>query len=177
MTTPRAWRIALSVLAAACALPTACSASAAEVTLKTAWMRPAAAGMAEAWAYVDITSDVNLELVGATTPVADKVELVEVKLNADPPESKVVPTMPVPAGKTTRLAYKGSHLRLVGITKDLGNGMTVPLTLSFKSAEGKEVTAKVDAQVRGLLLPRQMPAVMAKDPVPAGKDAVPATAK
>ena len=160
-------RIALRVMAAAGAIVAACGALAGEVTLKTAWMRPAAAGMAEAQVYVDIISEAKLELVGASTPFAKRVELVEVNLAKEPPESKVVTSILVPAGKTTRLAFKGSHLRLVGITKNLGNGTAVPMTLAFKSTDGKEVTATIDAQVRGLLLPQQMPAVVTKEMEPA----------
>ncbi len=177
MTEPRALRVSLQGLAAACALIAACGAWAAEVTLKTAWMRPAASGMAEAMVYVDIVSDANLDLIGASTPVARKVELVDVNLKTDPPESKVVASMPVAAGKTTRLAYRGSHLRLVAINKDLGNGASVPLTLMFKSADGTEVRASVDAQVRGLLTPQQMPAVVSRDPQPAAKESDPAKSK
>jgi copper(I)-binding protein len=150
---------------------------AATVVLKTAWLRPAAAGMAEAQAYVDIVSETDLELVGASTPFAKQVELVQVTIENDLPEQKVVKSMPVPGGKTTRLAYRGSHLRLVEITTSFGNATNVPLTLAFKSPDGKDVTATIDAQVRGLLLPQQMPATLAKDPEPATKDAPPAGAK
>jgi len=139
-------------------------ATASDVVLKTAWMRPAAAGMAEARVYVDIVSEAELVLVGASTPVARKVELVEVTTKGDQSEEKVVASMPVPAGKMTRLAYRGSHLRFVEITRDLGNGTTVPVTLAFKSPDGKEVTATFNAQVRGLLTPQQLPAMVAKDP-------------
>jgi copper(I)-binding protein len=173
----RAMRVSLRGMAAACALFAACGVWAAEVTLKTAWMRPAASGMAEAMVYVDIVSEVSLDLVGASTPVARRVELVDVNLKTDPPESKVVASMPVAAGKTTRLAYRGSHLRLVGINKDLGNGASVPLTLMFKSADGKEIRASVDAQVRGLLTPQQMPAVVSRDPEPAARESDPAKSK
>ena len=148
----------------------------ANVVLKTAWLRPAAAGMAEAQAYVDIVSETDLELVGASTPFAKQVELVQVTMKNDLPEQKVVKSMPVPGGKTTRLAYRGSHLRLVEITTSFGNATKVPLTLAFKSSDGRDVTATIDAQVRGLLLPQQMPATLAKDPEPATKDAPPAGA-
>ena len=93
----------------------------------------------------------------------------------DKPESKVVPSMPVPAGKTTRLAYNGSHLRLLKITKDMGNGTAVPMTLAFKSVDGKDVTATVNVQVRGLLMPRQMPAVVNQESAPAASAQVPNT--
>jgi hypothetical protein len=98
-------------------------------------------------------------------------------MNKDAPEEKVVASMPVPAGKTTRLAFRGSHLRLVDITRDFGNGMVVPLILSFKSADGKEVTAAIDAQVRGLLSPQQMRAIVPIEAAPAGKEAPAAGAK
>jgi len=163
-----AWVLAVSLCASAADVP------AGGVTLKIGWMRPAAAGMAEAKVYVDITSEADLVLVGATTPVARKVELVDVTTKGEQSEGKVVASMPVPAGKTTRLAYLGSHLRLVDINKDLANGNAVPITLAFKSADGKELTAQFDARVRGLLLPQQMPALVRPDAAPAGKDAAPA---
>jgi periplasmic copper chaperone A len=148
---------------------------AANVTLKTGWLRPAAAGMAEARVYVDIVSATDLVLVGATTPVARKVELVDVTIKGDQSETRVVASMPVPGGKMTRLAYRGSHLRLVDINKDLANGAAVPVTLAFKSPDGKELSARFDATVRGLLLPQQMPAVVNKDADTAVRDATPPT--
>ena len=141
-----------------CVLMVATTAAAGDVTLKTAWMRPAGAGT-EAQIYVDIVSDTDLVLVGASTPVAKKIELIEVTIPGEPSDGKVVSSMPVPGGKMTRLAYRGSHLRLVEVTKDLGNGTLVPVTLAFKNPEGKTMTAKFEAQVRGLLPPpRTMPA-------------------
>jgi copper(I)-binding protein len=98
-------------------------------------------------------------------------------MNNEPPEPKVVATLPVPAGKTTRLAYRGSHLRLVEITRSFGNGTTVPLTLAFKSRDGKDVSATVDAEVRGLLQPQQMGGLPTNVPSPAPKAAAPAEAK
>ena len=171
-----ALRSRLRAIVATSALMVAAGALAGEVTLKSAWLRPAAAGMGEAQAYVDIVSEADLELVGASTPFAKKVELVLVAMNNDSLEQKVVATLPVPGGKTTRLAYRGSHLRLVEITKSFGNGNSVPLTLAFKSADGKDVSATVDAQVRGLLQPQQMPALVTKDPESTSKASAPAEA-
>jgi len=176
MTSRSAVRCWLRGIVATSALAVTLAAQAGEVTLKAAWLRPAAAGMGEAPAYVDIVSEADLELVGASTPVAKKVELVLVSLRNDPPEQKVVATLPVPAGQTTRLAYRGSHLRLVEITRSFGNGTSVPLTLAFKSKDGKDVSATIDAQVRGLLQPQQMPALM-MEPAPAPKAPAPAEAK
>ena len=158
MTATRAPTLRVRAALAGCALMVATAAAAGDVTLKTAWMRPAGAGT-EAQIYVDIVSDTDLVLVGASTPVAKKIELIEVTVPGEPSDGKVVSSMPVPGGKMTRLAYRGSHLRLVEVTKDLGNGTLVPVTLAFKNPEGKTMTAKFEAQVRGLLPPpRTMPA-------------------
>ena len=73
---------------------------------------------------------------------------------------KVVPKMTVEPGKPTRLAYKGSHLRLVGVREHLLPGKTVPITLQFRDAAGKRVTAQADVLVHGVALsmPEERPA-------------------
>jgi copper(I)-binding protein len=128
----------------------------ADVALLNAWMRPAPAGAQAARVYVDIKSDRSLDLVGARTPVAKSVAIVHVGRIGDESTEKVVKTFAVLGGTTTRLAYLGDHLRLVGVTRDVGNGDPVPLTLVFKEAGGKTVEASTQVTVRGLLLPQQM---------------------
>jgi copper(I)-binding protein len=135
------------------------------VALKNAWMRPAVAGAA-ARAYVDITSDTSLTLVGAKTPVAKRVELVRVATIGDPTTEKVVKSMAVPANTTTRLAYHGDHVRFIDMNRNVGNGDPVPLTLLFKDAKGKRSEATTDVLVRGLLRPQQMPEAARDAPPP-----------
>ncbi|MCC7327480.1 MAG: copper chaperone PCu(A)C [Burkholderiales bacterium] len=130
---------------------------AAEVTLANAWMRPAMARTASARVYVDIDSSVALELVGAATPVARSVQIVLVRNIDDPASEVVVKSLAIPVGTTTRLAYRGNHLRLTDINRDLGNGTPVPLTLTFKDAGGTAIRTTTHVVVRGLLPPRLMP--------------------
>jgi periplasmic copper chaperone A len=140
------------VAGAACAFTLAGTALAADIELTSAWMRPAEA-RSDARAYVDIASDAPLTLVGATSPAARKVELVRVTRYDGSDPGKVVPKMAVAPGKPTRLAYKGSHLRLVGVRADLLPGKTVPITLQFRDAAGKRLTAQADVLVHGVALP------------------------
>lgn len=128
------------------------AALAADIKLTSAWMRPAAAG-SDARAYVDIASDAALTLVGATSPVARRVDLVRVTRYDGTDPGKVVTRMAVEAGTPTRLAYKGSHLRLVGVRGALLPGKTVPITLQFRDAAGKRSTAQADVLVHGVALP------------------------
>jgi hypothetical protein len=138
-------RLAL-LFAALLALP----AYAVDIKTTSAWMRPAEAG-ADASAYVDIVSDTPLRLTGATTPVARKVQLVVVQRTDGTDPGKVVKSLDVAAGTPLRLAYKGSHLRLLGVKKPLVNGTPVPLTLQFRDKAGKRYTAVADVQVHGLV--------------------------
>jgi periplasmic copper chaperone A len=138
---------------AVCAVAFASIASAAEVTLSSVWMRPALAGAESARVYVDIRSDANVDLVGAATPVAKKVDIVRVKTIGDPSTESVVKKFAVPGGTTTRLAYLGDHLRLVGIRRTLNNGDPVPIKLRFIDAKGKRFDVDANVTVRGLMLP------------------------
>ncbi len=153
------------------------SAVAGSPELKGAWMRPVPAGAELARAYVDIVSDVALELAGASTPLAQQVELVAVPVYSNPEAETLVATLPVTQG-TTRLAYRGNHLRLTGIRRDAGNGDRIPLTLRFRDAAGKEVTSSTEILVRGILTPRQVPAAdkMRTDQAPAAGASNPAAA-
>jgi copper(I)-binding protein len=128
-----------------------------DIQLKSAWMRPAAAGD-DARAYVDIVSDAPLRLVGATTPAARRVQLVLVTNTDGTDPGKVVKSMPIAAGTPTRLAYKGSHLRLVGVRHDIvPGGPPVAVSLRFTDDKGKRHDAKMDVVVRGLVVPHSPP--------------------
>src|SRR4029453_9417781 len=132
------------------------NARAAEVTLRNAWMRPAPAGAASARAYVDIGSDASLVLTGASTPIASKVQIVLVKRIGDPDSEEVVPSLAVLAGATTRLAYLCDHLRLVGITRDVANGESIPLTLTFTDSARRPVKATTNVVISGVVCPPQI---------------------
>ena len=143
----RGARIAAAVLA----LAAAGAAHAADIHLQTAWMRPVAAG-SDGRVYLDIESDAALRLVGASSPLARKVQIIQVQKTDGLDPGKAVRTLPVVAGET-RLAYKGNHLRLVGVRETLANGTRVPLTLRFRDRAGKRYEASAQVQVRGLVVP------------------------
>lgn len=148
------------------ALGFATAAHAAQITLKSAWMRPATQGTSFARVYVDIDSDTALDLVGAKSPFARKIAIVRVPTIGDASTEKVVAKYPIEAGKQARLAYLGDHLRFVGITADAVNGVPVPLTLVFRDRAGKKVEASTTVKVRGLVA---LPPDPAPDANPAGK--------
>jgi copper(I)-binding protein len=126
----------------------------AQVTLANAWLRPAAAGQKEAQVYVDIRAGEALTLVGARSPIARRAELVLL----DPPHAdgtlRVVGEIAVPANQETRLAFRGSHIRLVDVIRTARPNEHVGLELTFVDAAGKRKVVTTDALVRGVVVRR-----------------------
>jgi copper(I)-binding protein len=151
----------LVAAAAFAAISTALAAP--QVALQNAWMRPVPEGADIARIYVDINSNANVTLEGASTPIARKVEIVRVKTIGDPSTESVVKKLAVPLGTTTRLAYLGDHLRLVHVTQTVTNGTPVRIKLRFADASGKRFEVATDVLVRGILLvPQEADAAPAK---------------
>ena len=130
----------------------------AEVSLQNAWLRPAAAGQPSAMVYVDIESSEALKLVGARSPVAKRAQLVIVDPPGPQAPQKVVGEIDVRPNMPRRLAYLGSHVRLVDIQNDLVPGTRVPLELEFVDAKGKRIAVPVEADVRGITVRPPQPA-------------------
>ncbi len=156
----------------ACLLVAGAALAADPVTVRSAWMRPALAGTETASAYLDIDSTIDAVLVGATSPAAERVDLVRVREIGNPASEETVAAIPVPAGRTTRLPFRGDHLRLVGMKRTAGTGDAVPVTLAFREANGRRFDVGVDLVVRGLLLqpqtaPDSRDAATPSGPVPA----------
>jgi copper(I)-binding protein len=130
---------------------------AADITIKNAWMRPARFGTASG-VYVDITTDVPLTLVGATSPMAKSIAIVQVDTQPDGTSvEKIVKEWKLPGGKETRFAYNGSRLDLKDIAADLTPGLSVPLTLLFIEGPDKRQAVAIDVLVRGVILPPAEP--------------------
>jgi copper(I)-binding protein len=131
------------------------AASAVDISLETAWMRPATVG-ATAKVYVDIVSDTDLVLTGGSSPAAAKVEIVTVERSGGE-DAAAAMSFPVPAHGTTRFAYLGNHLRFVAVKAPLTNGASAPLALEFRDDRGIVYVAFARVEVRGLAAPAATP--------------------
>ncbi|MEO8674544.1 MAG: copper chaperone PCu(A)C [Casimicrobiaceae bacterium] len=147
---------ALRGAAAAALLVCLCApAGATDITLKNAWMRPARAGPAPAYVYVDITTDVALKLVGASSPLAKSVAIVLVDNKPDGTSAEAtVKDFELPGGKETRFAYNGNRLEMRDVFENLAPGASVPLKLEFVEVKGNaRNTIEIEVLVRGVILP------------------------
>ncbi|AZQ69326.1 copper chaperone PCu(A)C [Silicimonas algicola] len=101
--------------------------------------------------FLTITNggDEDDRLVAASTPIAGRVEIHEMKMDGDVMRMRpVTDGLPIPAGQTVVLEPGGYHLMLMELTDALTEGDTFELSLTFEKAG--EVTVTVDIGPRGM---------------------------
>jgi copper(I)-binding protein len=85
-------------------------------------------------------------LVAASTDVADKVEIQQIKVVG--PDIRMRPVekgLAFPAGTTITLKPRGYHLLMTGLKAPLVVGKKVPITLTFEKAGTRAIELVVEA--------------------------------
>ena len=142
------------VIALVALLAAAGSAHAVVVNVGHPWIPSAGVGGSSA-AYMDLRSDADLKLVGATSAWADEIEIRAVETRDGKRLERVVTTLDVPANIEVRLAPGGNYLALTAIRRSFGNGDYVPLTLRFEDAKRIAHTVDVNLEARGMTFPKR----------------------
>jgi copper(I)-binding protein len=91
-------------------------------------------------------------LLSASSPLARRVELHTMTMDAAVMRMRPVENIPVPAGDTVQLAPGGLHIMLIGLTQPLAQGGRAPLTLRFERAG--EVQLELAVQAAGARAPQ-----------------------
>ncbi|MGF1660392.1 MAG: copper chaperone PCu(A)C [Rubrimonas sp.] len=114
---------------------------------------PPGAGASAAYMAVRNAGSEDDRLVAARSDVARRVELHTHILDADGVARmrEVEGGIPLPAGETVTLAPGGLHVMLMGLTGQLLEGESVPLTLVFEKAG----ELALEAPVRSLARPME----------------------
>jgi copper(I)-binding protein len=121
----------------------------ANVYVLGAWARPANAAMPNSAAYTLLLNltDEDMQLVSASSPVAQAVELHEM-LMADGDVMQMRPVedgILIPAGGLVHLKPGGLHVMLIGLNQELTVNSTIPLTLGFADETVIELKIPVQA--------------------------------
>ncbi|MBB1649869.1 copper-binding protein [Delftia sp. UME58] len=113
---------------------------------------PSIAGSSNGAAYLRGISNKGKNadrLIGASTPMAARVELHEMKMDGDIMRMREVPFIELPAGQEVQLRHGQSHhLMLLGLTQPLRDGDRFDLTLQFEKAGEYKVKAWVQQPKR-----------------------------
>lgn len=128
----------------------AANAWAGEVKVSDAWVRATAPGQDSGSIQFSITIQQEAKLIGASSPVAGKVELHSMRHENGMMEMRPVESIDLPAGKTVDLATSGQHIMLIGLKQPLKAGDSVPFTLTVQYADKSKATVKANAEVKPL---------------------------
>ncbi len=108
----------------------------ASLTVEAVWARVAPGTARSGAVYFRIVNRGRADdrLVGASSPVAARVELHTHRMQGGVMRMRRVEAVPVPGGGAAELAPGGNHVMLIGLRGPLEEGETFPLTLAFEKA-------------------------------------------
>ncbi|MCU0503403.1 MAG: copper chaperone PCu(A)C [Anaerolineae bacterium] len=135
----------LARIAAALLILGAASAIHAQVRVDGAWARATVPSQSATGAFMRLTADKDVVLTGVSSPVARVVEVHEMSMDKDIMRMRAVDQLPLKAGQTNELKSGGLHIMMMGLKKQIKVGEVVPLTLSFKAADGRVSTVEANA--------------------------------
>lgn len=122
---------------------------AAKTTADGAWARATVAGQNMGGAFVTLTSDRDAQLISASSPAAQTVELHTMTMQGEKMMMSPVRSIDLPANQAVPLT--GSyHLMLMGLKQPLTEGQTIPITLKIKLSSGYVETLTIQAPVKSL---------------------------
>ena len=123
------------------------AATAGGLTLETPWTRAAGAG-GQGAGFVTIRNARPADrLLSASTPAAGRTELHTMLRDGDIMRMRQVEAIAVPAQGAVALAPGGLHIMLIGLTRALAVGESIPLTLVFERAGA--ITLNLDVRAAG----------------------------
>ncbi len=118
-----------------------------EVSVANAWVRATAEGQSGTGGFMTLTAKQPMRLVGVASPVAGVGEVHEMKMEGDVMKMRALPGLDLPAGKAVELKSGGTHMMLMDLNQTLKYGTTVPITLTFADAQGKQSQLTVQMPV------------------------------
>lgn len=118
-----------------------------DITIVDPWVRASLGNAPNSVAYMRLeTEGAPDRLVGAETPVAERVGLHTHLMEDGVARMRPIDAIEVAPGAPTVLEPGGLHLMLMGLTQRLEVGAAVPLTLAFEDAGSVEL----EVPVRGM---------------------------
>jgi len=140
-----------------CALLSACFSApvwahpeAAHVHAVNAWARASVQGQQATGAFMQLTAQEPLRLVGVETSAAEVGEIHEMKMDGDVMRMRAMEGLDLPKGQMVELKPGGYHLMFQQLKAPLQEGTEVPVTLVFKDAKGEESRLHLQLPVKRL---------------------------
>lgn len=118
------------------------------VAVIDAWARASVPGQSVGAAYMTFISADDSTFIRAETPIASSVEIHSMTMDNGVMKMRMLPEMPLKAGKEEKLAPGGFHLMLFDLKKQLKAGEKINLTLTFRDSSGKVTQQNVTLPIK-----------------------------
>lgn len=127
------------------ALAFAASPALAQVSIDQPWIRATPPGAKVAGGFMTVVNKGALpdRLIGAASPVAERIELHVHVHEAGVMKMKQVPGLDIPADGRFVLKPGGAHLMFFDVKRPIKQGETIPVTLKFEKAGEMKVAYPV----------------------------------
>lgn len=116
-----------------------------QMQVNSAWTRDTIGRTASAAVFMTITSPTPDRLVGASTEVAAKADLMTMQSGGSGMGMAYLKSINIPAGTPVRLNPAGLHVWLADLHRPLRAGQSFPLTLRFEEVGERRVDVSVIA--------------------------------
>lgn len=115
------------------------------ISVQNAWVRPTVGEQDATGAYLTITSQEPLALVGVATPAAEIAEVHEMKMDGDIMRMRMAQRIEIKAGEPLELKPGGYHVMLMALSAPVESGQEIELSLQFEKPDGSRVEMPVKA--------------------------------
>jgi len=122
----------------------------AQVAVREPWVRATVAHQNSTGAFMRLQSPGDTRLVEARSPVARTVEIHEMSMENNVMKMRAVDGVDLPAGKPVELKPGGYHMMLIGLTVQIREGDSVPITLVFEGRDRKRQVIDISARAAPL---------------------------
>src|SRR5574343_517570 len=113
----------------------AAQAQAPAVKVDDPWVRATVPAQKATGAFMQLTAAKGAKVVAASSPVADMVEIHEMKMEDGVMKMRAVDALAMPAGQAVALKPGSYHVMLMGLKGAISAGDTVPLTLTIEGED------------------------------------------
>ncbi|MGE4334755.1 MAG: copper chaperone PCu(A)C [Pigmentiphaga sp.] len=121
-----------------------------QVTITEPWVRATVPQQPATGAFMTLMADQDARLVAADSPVAEQVEIHEMRLENDIMRMRQIPGLDLPRDQKVELRPGGYHIMMLGLHAPVTAGQIVPLTLVVEDRQGQRQAVSVEAAVQAL---------------------------
>jgi periplasmic copper chaperone A len=120
------------------------------VQVQEPWARATVAGQKATGAFMQLTANGNMKLVGVKSPVAGVTEIHEMRMDGNTMKMSAITSLALPTGKMVELRPGSYHVMLMDLKEPLKADSKVALTLTFENDKGQKTEMPLEVPVRAM---------------------------